>query len=171
MFIVFRCCSSHSPSLTTFRFLERCYFVELDKAPSLILYYLLLLHFFIFLFLAALAALYLTLVSLAGWLPLFTFDSKSDFWDLRPFRHLMSMIYRQKGKRQKKTKRQKYQIKKDKKNKNRPKKTYVKEKEKKTKKIKDKKRPKKRPKREFNIVTSEQFCILALFYLYSANPS
>ena len=41
-------------------------------------------------FLAALAALYLPLASVTDWLPLLNFDTKSDFWDLRPFRHLIS---------------------------------------------------------------------------------
>ena len=49
--------------------------------------------------LAALAALYLTLV--AGSVPLLNFDTKSDFWHLRPFRQLISMMSRLKDKKTK----------------------------------------------------------------------
>ena len=35
------------------------------------------------------------------WVPLFNFDTKSDFWHLRPFRHLIGVMSGQKTKRQK----------------------------------------------------------------------
>ena len=57
-------------------------------------------------FLAALAALYLTLISqwVTGWVPLLNFNTKSDFWHLRPFRHLIRVMSRQKDKKEKKNK-------------------------------------------------------------------
>ena len=65
-----------------------------------------------FQFLAALAALYRTLV--AHCVPLLNFDKKSDFWYLRSFRHLITVMSRQKDKKTKYTKRQKYKKIKDK---------------------------------------------------------
>ena len=34
----------------------------------------------------------------SGWVSLLNFDTKSDFWHLRPFRHLIGVMYRQKEK-------------------------------------------------------------------------
>ena len=80
-----------------------------------------------------LAALTLVIDWVSGSLPLLNFDMKSDFWHLTPFRHLISIMSRQKDKKAKgkKTLRQKDQ--------------------------------RQRPKREFNIVTSGQFCTFAFF--------
>ena len=39
--------------------------------------------------------------SLTDWVPLLNFDRKSDFWDLRPFRHLIRVMSRQKDRKTK----------------------------------------------------------------------
>ena len=67
-------------------------------------------------FLAALAALYLTLVSewVSDSLPLMNFDTNSDFQDFRPFRHLITGMSRQIYKKTKKNKKKQKDKKKEK---------------------------------------------------------